>query len=373
MRILVVEDDSLLAAGLTRLLTRAGHGVDQMKSGVQADSALRATPYELLVLDIGLPDIDGFEVLRRLRQRRSQTNVLVLTARDAVEDRVRGLDLGADDYLTKPFSLTEFEARVRALLRRTSLPSGPIVVGGLTIDMEAKRVTANGASVELTVREWALLELFLTRPGACSARTTSRSSCSTTTSTWRSIRSRSTFRACAPRSKRRACASARCAASVTCGSRSMADARVEWTSIRRRLLLFLIPSLLFLVLCAGVLTYGVALSVATSAYDRSLLDPALDMAENIRVGADGPHLDMLMQAQEALMYDHVDSMVFQIRAADGRVIAGTEELAAAPAIERWRAQVFRRRLSSTNRYASQRCADTGFYVQVGETLSKRRP
>jgi DNA-binding response OmpR family regulator len=117
------------------------------------------------VLDIGLPDIDGFEVLRRLRQRRSQTNVLILTARDAVEDRVRGLDLGADDYLTKPFSLTEFEARVRALLRRTSLPSSPIVVGGLSVDIEAKRVTSNGVMIELTVREWALLELFLTRPG----------------------------------------------------------------------------------------------------------------------------------------------------------------------------------------------------------------
>ncbi|HKW81739.1 MAG TPA: response regulator transcription factor [Casimicrobiaceae bacterium] len=165
MRILVAEDDSLLAAGLTRLLTRAGHGVDQVSGGIGADSALKTTPYELLVLDIGLPDIDGFEVLRRLRQRRSQTNVLVLTARDAVEDRVRGLDLGADDYLTKPFSLNEFEARVRALLRRTSLPAGPIVAGGLTVDREAKQVTANGAAIDLTVREWALLELFLTRPG----------------------------------------------------------------------------------------------------------------------------------------------------------------------------------------------------------------
>ena len=159
MRILVVEDDSLLAAGLTSLLARAGHAVDQVKSGSQADGALRATEYELLVLDIGLPDIDGFEVLRRLRQRR------LLTESDAVEDRVRGLDLGADDYLTKPFSLNEFEARVRALLRRTTLPAGPVVVGGLTIDMDAKRVYANGAALELTVREWALLELFLARPG----------------------------------------------------------------------------------------------------------------------------------------------------------------------------------------------------------------
>jgi len=165
MRILVAEDDALLAEGLTRLLTRAGHGVDRVKNGLGADNALKATPYELMVLDIGLPDIDGFEVLRRLRQRRSQTNVLVLTARDAVEDRVRGLDLGADDYLTKPFSLTEFEARVRALLRRPSMPSGPIVAGGLTVDIEAKRVSANGVAVDLTMREWALLELFLTRPG----------------------------------------------------------------------------------------------------------------------------------------------------------------------------------------------------------------
>ena len=103
-------------------MTRAGHGVDTMKSGVQADCALRATPYELLVLDIAqLCDIDGFEALRRLRQRRSQTNVLVLTARDAVEDRVHGLDLGADDaHPTKPFSLTEFEVRVRALFGGTT-------------------------------------------------------------------------------------------------------------------------------------------------------------------------------------------------------------------------------------------------------------
>ena len=165
MRLLVVEDDALLAAGLTRLLSRAGHGVDHVTSGMQADSALRATPYELLVLDIGLPDIDGFEVLRRLRQRQTKTNVLMLTARDAVEDRVRGLDLGADDYLTKPFSLTEFEARVRALLRRTSLPGGSLTIAGLTIDLEAKRITVNGVHVDLTVREWTLLELFLARPG----------------------------------------------------------------------------------------------------------------------------------------------------------------------------------------------------------------
>jgi Two-component sensor kinase N-terminal. len=137
----------------------------------------------------------------------------------------------------------------------------------------------------------------------------------------------------------------------------MPDPRPGARSIRRRLLFFLIPSLLFLVLCGGVLTYGVALSVATSAYDRSLLDPALDMAENIRIGADGPHLDLLMQAQEALMFDHVDSMVFQIRGVDGRVIAGTDDLAPAPRYKTGNAG------SSTafivaNRFALQRCAPT---------------
>src|SRR6266403_1125611 len=143
MRILVVEDDSLLAQGLTRVLTRAGHAVDKAETGVQADKALRAGSYDLVVLDVGLPDIDGFEVLRRLRLRHAAVNVLVLTARDAVEDRVHGLDLGADDYLTKPFSVTEFEARVRALLRRVSLPASAISMGRLNVDVEAKRVMIN--------------------------------------------------------------------------------------------------------------------------------------------------------------------------------------------------------------------------------------
>src|SRR5712675_272043 len=117
MRALVVEDDALLAEGLTRVLSRAGHAVEHAATGMHADLLLINKEFDLIVLDVGLPDIDGFEVLRRLRQRHSSTSVLVLTARDAVEDRVRGLDLGADDYLTKPFSVNEFEARIRALLR----------------------------------------------------------------------------------------------------------------------------------------------------------------------------------------------------------------------------------------------------------------
>jgi two-component system OmpR family response regulator len=165
MRVLVVEDDPLLSAGLARVLNRCGHAVDRASTGIQADNSLRSTPYELVVLDVGLPDVDGFEILRRLRRRRSRVNVLVLTARDAIEDRVHGLDLGADDYMTKPFAVAEFEARVRALLRRTSGPAGPLVLRGLSVDTETKRVKVNDVPVDLTVREWALLELFLARPG----------------------------------------------------------------------------------------------------------------------------------------------------------------------------------------------------------------
>ena len=165
MRMLVVEDDRLLAEGLVSMLSRAGHAVDHTANGKYADTLLCRDVYDLLVLDVGLPDIDGFEILRRLRARRSSTSVLVLTARDAIEDRVRGLDLGADDYLTKPFSVNEFEARVRALLRRNVAPPLHWSVGGLSIDRAAKRVRVHDKPIDLTPREWALLELFLTRPG----------------------------------------------------------------------------------------------------------------------------------------------------------------------------------------------------------------
>jgi two-component system OmpR family response regulator len=165
MHVLVVEDDKLLADGLFTVLTRAGHAVERAARGRVADQLLSEAQFDLLVLDIGLPDIDGFEVLRRLRQRKSNTSVLVLTARDAIEDRVHGLDMGADDYLTKPFSLNEFEARVRALLRRMPNLANLWVVAGLTVDVAAKRIRVLDRAVELTPREWSLLELFMTRPG----------------------------------------------------------------------------------------------------------------------------------------------------------------------------------------------------------------
>jgi len=165
MKVLVAEDDPLLADGLARALGAAGHAADLASGGEEADRKAAGGTHDLVVLDVGLPGIDGFEVLRRLRARGDATRVMMLTARDAVEDRVRGLDAGADDYLTKPFSLDEFEARVRALLRRPDVAAPSIVeLGALHVDFTARRLRIRGIPIDLTAREWTLLRLFLRNP-----------------------------------------------------------------------------------------------------------------------------------------------------------------------------------------------------------------
>jgi two-component system OmpR family response regulator len=165
MRILVIEDDPLLAAGLASILAKAGHTIFPARTAAAALECFSREALDLVILDLGLPDMDGFEVLQRIRRGRGGVCVLVLTARDAVEDRVQGLDLGADDYLTKPFSVDEFEARVRALLRRSEQLSARWTLGRLSVDAAAKRVKVGDKPVDVTPREWSLLELFLARPG----------------------------------------------------------------------------------------------------------------------------------------------------------------------------------------------------------------
>src|SRR5436190_19674594 len=141
MRILVVEDDTVLAAALTRALNQSAYAVDLATDGEAANLALATTTYDLVVLDIALPKVDGLSVLRRLRDRRSTTPVLILTARDMLEDRVAGLDLGADDYMTKPFDLPEFEARGRELIRRGQNTSAARMTHGpLVLDVAALRM-----------------------------------------------------------------------------------------------------------------------------------------------------------------------------------------------------------------------------------------
>lgn len=162
MRILVVEDDADLGDAVLRRLRRDGHAVDWQRDGQRADEVLRYQRYELIVLDIGLPRRDGFSVLRALRGRGELTPVLMLTARSEIEDRVGALDVGADDYLSKPFDFREFDARCRALLRRAQgLASGVTTIGDLVFDRAAKTATLDGVSLDLPRREYRLLEIFI--------------------------------------------------------------------------------------------------------------------------------------------------------------------------------------------------------------------
>jgi DNA-binding response OmpR family regulator len=162
MQVLVVEDDTVLADGLSRVLGGHGMAVEVVGNGAQADLLLqRAVHAEVVVLDIGLPGMDGFEVVRRLRARGSAVPVLLLTARDAVEDRVRGLEQGADDYLVKPFATAELVARIKALARRNTPKPTALALGDLSLDLAAKRARVGDKIIELSVREWAVLEYLL--------------------------------------------------------------------------------------------------------------------------------------------------------------------------------------------------------------------
>jgi two-component system OmpR family response regulator len=166
VRILLAEDDSVLVDGLSRSLRQSGYAVDCVKSGSDADVVLSTQEFDLLILDLGLPRLPGLEVLRRLRARDSHLPVLILTASDSVEQRVKGLDLGADDFMAKPFALSELEARVRALTRRGA-GGGPTVMrhGPLTFDQVGRMAYLNDQVVELSAREIGLLEILLQRGG----------------------------------------------------------------------------------------------------------------------------------------------------------------------------------------------------------------
>lgn len=166
MRILLAEDDSVLADGLTRSLRQSGYAIDCVRNGADADTALSTQEFDLLILDLGLPRMPGLEVLRRLRARSSLLPVLILTAADSVEQRVEGLDLGADDYMAKPFALSELEARVRALTRRGA-GGGPAVIrhGPLVYDQVGRSAYINEQMLDLSARELGLLEILLARTG----------------------------------------------------------------------------------------------------------------------------------------------------------------------------------------------------------------
>ena len=164
MRILIAEDDPILADGLALSLREAGYSVDNVATGAAADCAIASFEFDILILDLGLPKMSGLEVLRRLRSRSRELPVLILTAEDGIEARVRGLDLGADDYLAKPFALEELKARVRALCRRSATAKQALVeYGDLAYDQIGKVARVRGEALELSARELVLLEILLQR------------------------------------------------------------------------------------------------------------------------------------------------------------------------------------------------------------------
>jgi DNA-binding response OmpR family regulator len=166
VRILIVEDDAAMARGLAERLKLSGFAVDIESDGASAAQTALLEPYSLIILDINLPNVSGFEVLHKIRQAGSTVPVMILTARYAVDDKVSGLDLGADDYLSKPFDISEFDARVRALVRRgQGLPNPTLICGPLAFDRAAGTITLNGRLLELRRREFSVLEVLMTRAG----------------------------------------------------------------------------------------------------------------------------------------------------------------------------------------------------------------
>lgn len=172
MRVLVVEDSRRLAGIIKRGLLEEGYAVDNAYDGEEAEFMAESTPFDLIVLDIMLPKKDGLAVCRDLRAKNIHTPILMLTAKDSVEDKVAGLDTGADDYLVKPFAFSELLARLRALLRREVLPKAQKVqVGELSLDPASREVWHDGSSLDLTAKEYAILEYFMRRPNAVVTRT----------------------------------------------------------------------------------------------------------------------------------------------------------------------------------------------------------
>ncbi|OBZ93707.1 transcriptional regulator [Pararhizobium polonicum] len=166
MRILLVEDNKALSEGLVAILRGSGYAVDVVHDGASADAVTSTEAFDLVILDLNLPEMDGLDVLRSMRARQNKAAVLILTARGTQEEKIRGLDLGADDYMIKPFDISEFEARVRVLLRRQAgLRSSLVSYGSVSFDLNSRTFSAGGVTLDIPARELGLLEILFMRAG----------------------------------------------------------------------------------------------------------------------------------------------------------------------------------------------------------------
>lgn len=171
MRLLTIEDDPMIGESLKKALKADGYALDWSKDGLEAWEALQSQTYDLVLLDLGLPGMDGISLLQKLRMQKSEVPVLVITARDSIQDRVLGLDSGADDYLIKPFSLEELEARIRSLLRRRGNDRGTVITrGDAMLDTVSKKLTYRGRSEILSAKEYALMSALMTTAGSVFSR-----------------------------------------------------------------------------------------------------------------------------------------------------------------------------------------------------------
>ncbi len=171
MRLLLVEDDAMIGETVLHVLRSEHYAVDWVRDGAMADQALRSAQYDLVLLDLGLPKLDGLDVLRALRARHSTVPVLIATARDGISDRISGLDAGADDYVAKPYDTDELLARIRALLRRSAGRAEPAFEHkGVSLNPATREAAVHGQPVSLSAREWAVLEPLLSRPGVVLSR-----------------------------------------------------------------------------------------------------------------------------------------------------------------------------------------------------------
>lgn len=171
VKLLLVEDDQMLGEGLQKALRQTGYSVDWVQNGSDVDLALENTEYALIILDIGLPGKDGFAILKSLRTQKNEISVLILTARDSITDRVSGLDIGADDYMVKPFALEELEARIRLLLRRKSgNKTNELSVGELTLNLNTKEISYRDNVINLSAKEFALMHLMMEQPNTVFSR-----------------------------------------------------------------------------------------------------------------------------------------------------------------------------------------------------------